>query len=396
MQEEIESTSNIEDETDNSSKENLNNNSVKTEDQDQEQKQEQQQECRFKEGQKITLVKVRFPGNAKSFPFLTGKKNFSYGQKVVAMSDRGMDVGYINSFSYETTFSSSMLPLYSISKSATEEDLKKQKENIEKEKNAERICLRLIEKYDLNMNLTHVEFTQFGKKAVFYFTAPERVDFRELVKGLVSELKMRIELRQISVRDRTAALGAIGACGRQNCCSSFLKQCGNVNIKMAKNQNITLIPRKLNGVCGQIKCCIKYDDDIYSQKRQILPKEGSFIQTLNGDRGKVLKIHLLIEQFIMLTDSGKKRRYVAKQFQTNRELPPDWKFPTKFDHIVNETKELIEIKVPEIKRNNSVNKDSDMDSSKTSNPQKLQKSDNKKNFRNRRPRNNQKPKSENR
>jgi cell fate regulator YaaT (PSP1 superfamily) len=300
-----------------------------------------EKESRFRDGDQLTMIRVRFPGNSRSFPFLIGKRKFSYGQKVLAMSDRGMTVGYINSFPYIVTFNKSMLPIRSIAKLASEEDIKAQIDFRASEKKAEVICLHLIERYKLDMVLTHVEFIQFGKKAVFYFNAPERVDFRELVKDLVADLKMRIELRQISVRDRAAALGAIGACGLQTCCSSFLKNYGNVSIKMAKNQNLALIPSKLNGVCGQIKCCIKYEDDVYLDKRKNLPEENSIIRVKNGDIGKVLRLHLLVEQFELLTDRGAKRRYAANQYDKVKSNEPDLKFPETFEHIVDETKEVI-------------------------------------------------------
>lgn len=325
------------------------------------------QESRFKEGDIIRLIRVRFPGNAKSHPFLVGKRTFLYGQKVLAMSDRGMTVGYINSLPYEAPFSKDLMPLRSIAKLASEEDIEEQKSYAKKERDAEKICLRLIEKYNLEMNLTHVEFIQFGKKAVFYFTAPARVDFRDLVKELVSDLKMRIELRQISVRDRAAALGAVGACGLQTCCSSFLTNYGNVSIKMAKNQNLALIPSKINGVCGQIKCCIRYEDDVYSEKREHLPREGSFIRAGNGDKGKVLKLHILIEQFDMLTDGGQIRRYARGQYDENNCDPGlDWLFPTSFQHIVNETSNVIGITDEEALRleryRNEVDEDEEEDS----------------------------------
>ena len=298
------------------------------------------QEHNFTEGEKISLVRVRFPGNAKVHAFLIGKRKFQYGQKVVAMSDRGLTVGHINSFPYEASFREEMLPLRSIAKAATDEDIEKQKLNKAQENQAEIQCLKLIEKYRLDMNLTHVEFVQNGKKAVFYFTAPARVDFRELVKDLVSQIKMRIELRQISVRDRTAALGAIGVCGLQTCCSSFLTKYGNVSIKMAKNQNLTLLPSKINGVCGQTKCCIKYENDVYLEKRAHLPKEGDFIKTKNGDWGKVYRLHVLAEQFEMLTDQGQKRKYTAGQYLAG-DSPSDRTFPDEFDSITDETNELV-------------------------------------------------------
>ena len=160
---------------------------------------EEKEESRYREGDPLSFVRVRFPGNAKSHPFLASTKRFRYGQKVIAMSDRGMAVGYINSFPYKVKFNKSMLPVRSISKIATDEDLAEQQMLLEKERKAETLCIRLIKKLELDMNLTHVEYIQFGKKAIFYFTAPARVDFRVLVKTLVTELNARIELRQISV-----------------------------------------------------------------------------------------------------------------------------------------------------------------------------------------------------
>lgn len=303
-------------------------------------KMEAQGEERWQEGDELSLVRVRFPGNSKSFAFYTGKQIFSYGQKVVAMSDRGMDVGYINSFPYKASFKKSMLPLRPIAKLATDEDIREQRENILKQKQAESMAQDLVQKLKLDMNITHVEITQFGKKMVFYFTAPARVDFRELVKDLVAELRIRIELRQISVRDRAAALGSIGACGLATCCSSFLKNYGNVSIKMAKNQNLALIPSKINGVCGQIKCCIKYEDDVYLDKRKLLPKEGKILKAANGDVGKVLKLHILVEQFDMITDKGQIRRYARSQYNKSN-IQEKGDFPEKFQHVVNETSQVI-------------------------------------------------------
>lgn len=303
---------------------------------------EEVSEDKYKDGEELSFVRVRFPGNSKSQPFLLGKRRFTYGQKVLAMSDRGMTVGYINSFPYAVKYDKSLNPIRTIAKVASEEDIKEQKSYMQKEKEAEVLCLRLIEKHNLDMNVTHVEFIQFGKKAVFYFNAPERVDFRNLVKDLVGDLKMRIELRQISVRDRAAAIGAIGACGLQTCCSSFLSNYGNVTIKMAKNQNLALIPSKINGVCGQVKCCIKYEDDVYTEKRKNLPLEQTFIRVKNGDIGKVTKLHLMNEQFDMITDKGQIRRYFRTQFEDKNSLPPKgWLFPDQFRSIVQETSTVI-------------------------------------------------------
>ncbi|MBP9674891.1 MAG: hypothetical protein KBD63_07315 [Bacteriovoracaceae bacterium] len=301
----------------------------------------EEEKSRFTENQILRFSRVRFPGNARSFAFLIGKREFTYGQKVVAMSDRGMAVGYINSFPYSLPFNKGMLPIRSIGKVATSEDIQKEKESYIKQKEVETICMDLIEKHKLDMNLTHVEFTQFGKKAVFYFTAPARIDFRELVRELVSTLKLRIELRQISVRDRSAAVGGLGPCGRELCCSSFLSKYGNVGIKMAKNQDLSLNFTKLNGMCGQLKCCLKYEDDVYTEKRKKLPEEDSFVLLVNGDKGKITKLHILSEQFEMITDQGFLRRYALSQFNPDLKLQTTWKFPDFFENVVNETATII-------------------------------------------------------
>jgi cell fate regulator YaaT (PSP1 superfamily) len=301
---------------------------------------ESRDESRFKEGQILRFVRVRFPGNSRSFPFLVGKRRIEYGQKVVAMSDRGMAVGYINSFPYEVAFNKSMLPIRSISKIATDDDIQTDREAYRQQKRAENICNDLIEEYKLDMQLTHVEFTSFGKKAVFYFIAPARVDFRDLVKDLVGKLKMRIELRQISVRDRSASIGGIGPCGRELCCSSFLTKYGNVGIKMAKNQDLTLNFSKLNGVCGQLKCCLQYEDEVYKEKRSRLPKEGDIIMTHTGEMGRVDRLHLLSEQFVMMTSRGVRKRYVVELYKEtlNKE---EANFPKEFESVSDETFKVV-------------------------------------------------------
>ncbi|MEK6623511.1 MAG: regulatory iron-sulfur-containing complex subunit RicT, partial [Bdellovibrionota bacterium] len=168
-----------------------------------------------------------------------------------------------------------------------------------------------------------------------------RVDFRDLVKELVGQLRMRIELRQISLRDRAAAIGGIGVCGLQTCCSSFLSAYGNVSIKMAKNQNLALVPSKLNGVCGQIKCCIKYEEEVYSEKRTHLPRENSFIQTKNGDFGKILQLSILEEQFEMLTDKGIIRNYSSDMYDPQLLVPVGKKFPESFEFVTKDTGPMI-------------------------------------------------------
>ena len=310
---------------------------------------ESRDESRFKEGQILRFVRVRFPGNSRSFPFLVGKRRIEYGQKVVAMSDRGMAVGYVNSFPYEVPFNKSMLPVRSIAKVATDEDVVKDQEAYRQQKNAENICNDLIEQFKLDMQLTHVEFTSFGKKAVFYFIAPARVDFRDLVRDLVGKLKTRIELRQISVRDRSASIGGIGPCGRELCCSSFLTKYGNVGIKMAKNQDLTLNFSKLNGVCGQLKCCLQYEDDVYREKRARLPKEGDIITTHTNETGRVDRLHLLSEQFVMMTNRGVRKRFVVDLYKETLDKETA-NFPKEFDMITDETHKVVGLDEKETKK----------------------------------------------
>jgi cell fate regulator YaaT (PSP1 superfamily) len=310
---------------------------------------ENREDSRFKEGQVLRFVRVRFPGNSRSFAFLVGRRRIEYGQKVVAMSDRGMAVGYVNSFPYDVPFNKSMLPVRSISKVAMDEDIVKDREAYHQQKNAENICNDLIAEYQLDMHLTHVEFTSFGKKAVFYFIAPARVDFRDLVKELVGRLKTRIELRQISVRDRSASVGGLGPCGRELCCSSFLTKYGNAGIKMAKNQDLTLNFSKLNGVCGQLKCCLQYEDEVYREKRSRLPKEGDFISTHTGEIGRVDRLHLLSEQFVMMTNRGIRKRYVVDLYKNtlNKE---EANFPQEFESVSDETFKVIGMEEAEAKK----------------------------------------------
>lgn len=308
---------------------------------------QEEERPRFQDGQMLRFIRVRFPGHTHSYPFLLGRRHLSYGQKVMALSDRGMTLGYVNSFPYEIPYQKQLEPVRTIARIAGDDDRLSAGTQEGREKEMENCCKDLIQHHQLNMNLTHVELTGYGKKAVFYFTAPQRVDFRGLVRDLTAQLKMRIELRQINVRERAAALGGLGPCGRALCCSTFLGRYGNVSMKMAKVQNLSLAPSKLNGLCGQLKCCLSYEEKVYQEKRNQLPREGQLIAAANGDRGKVLRLHLLNEEFDMLTDRGTIRRYHCEQFDPKKfSLPSEWKMPEHFDHISQETSEVVRHRVP--------------------------------------------------
>ena len=183
-------------------------------------------------------------------------------------------------------------PLKKLIRVATREDLARLAENAAKEKNAYQICARKIEAHKLEMKLVGVEYTFDNSKILFYFTADGRIDFRELVKDLASVFRTRIELRQIGVRDEAKMLGGLGICGRPFCCSSFLGGFQPVSIKMAKEQGLSLNPVKISGTCGRLMCCLKYEQEAYSDLLRSTPPVGSLVSTPEG-RGVVNEVELL-------------------------------------------------------------------------------------------------------
>lgn len=188
-------------------------------------------------------------------------------------------------------------------KIATEEDIKAEEENIKIADSAHDHCDKLIRSKKLPMKLVKTELSHNAKKVVFYFTSNGRVDFRDLVKDLLKELKMRIELRQIDLRDETKLMGGIGCCGKTLCCSTFLRQFKPVSIKMAKEQNLALNPTKVSGVCGRLLCCLGYEIDTYNDIKKGLPKVGSKVKTPEGP-GKVFRVDIFSSNIDVLLDSG--------------------------------------------------------------------------------------------
>jgi cell fate regulator YaaT (PSP1 superfamily) len=293
---------------------------------------------KYVHGQVLRFIRVRFPGINRSQAFLVDGNEYLYGQKVVASSERGMSVGFVNSFPYETRYHRGLSPIRRIVRAATAEDLLADRENFFQEKRLETICYKHIEAHNLDMQLTNVELTQAGKKATFNFTAPTRIDFRGLVHDLVGELRIRVELRQVTVRDRSASVGGLGPCGRELCCSSFLAKYGNVGIKLAKNQDLSLNSSKINGVCGQLKCCLTYEDEVYQEKRKRLPRDNGIIKTKDGNQGKVIKLDILSEQFDLINPDGVIRRYVGEMWDGPAE---GLVMPKFFENGVNDQRKTI-------------------------------------------------------
>ena len=223
---------------------------------------------------------------------------------MIVETARGVEYGTVIGGIREVTDDRVVQPLKAVIRVATQEDDLRAEKSRAKEKDAMRICNEKIRKHKLDMKLIDAEYTFDNNKVLFYFTADGRIDFRELVKDLAAVFKMRIELRQIGVRDETKILGGIGICGRVLCCNSFLSEFAPVSIKMAKEQNLSLNPTKISGVCGRLMCCLKNEEDTYEYLNSKLPNIGESVTTIDGVRGEVQSVNVLRQKVKVLIDAG--------------------------------------------------------------------------------------------
>ena len=235
----------------------------------------------------VTVVGVRFKKAGKIYYFSPEEKDINSGDNVIVETARGIEFCSCVIAPKEVSDDKIVLPLKNVIRKANEEDEKKYLENKSKEKDAFKICSEKIQKHNLVMKLIDVEYTFDNNKIIFYFTAEGRVDFRELVKDLASVFRTRIELRQIGVRDEAKMIGGLGPCGRPMCCSVHLGDFAPVSIKMAKEQNLSLNPTKISGICGRLMCCLNYEQNTYEDIRKRLPKAGSIVETEYG-KGEVI------------------------------------------------------------------------------------------------------------
>ena len=210
----------------------------------------------------VTIVGIRFKRAGKIYYFSPGKYDLEKGDHAIVETARGIEYGEVVIPRQEVEESQIVSPLKTVIRKANEADARKVEENHRKEKAAFVICEKKIAARKLDMHLVNVEYTFDVGKIIFYFTADGRIDFRELVKDLAAVFRTRIELRQIGVRDEAKMLGGIGCCGRPLCCSTFLGDFEPVSIKMAKEQNLSLNPTKISGICGRLLCCLKYESDM--------------------------------------------------------------------------------------------------------------------------------------
>ena len=252
----------------------------------------------------VKIVGVRFRNAGKVYYFDPKGYKIRAGDHVIVETARGVEYGTVIGGIREVTDDRVVQPLKAVIRVATQEDDLRAEKSRAKEKDAMRICNEKIRKHKLDMKLIDAEYTFDNNKVLFYFTADGRIDFRELVKDLAAVFKMRIELRQIGVRDETKILGGIGICGRVLCCNSFLSEFAPVSIKMAKEQNLSLNPTKISGVCGRLMCCLKNEEDTYEYLNSKLPNIGESVTTIDGVRGEVQSVNVLRQKVKVLVDAG--------------------------------------------------------------------------------------------
>ena len=242
----------------------------------------------------VKVIGVRFKRVGKVYYFLPGDISFKEGDHAIVETARGIEYGDVVIAEKEVLEKDLVAPLKTVVRRATAKDEKKLEDNRQKEKDALETCQKKIDKHGLDMKLVDVEYTFDNTKIVFYFTADGRVDFRDLVKDLAGVFKTRIELRQIGVRDEAKMLGGLGPCGRACCCSCFLGDFSPVSIKMAKEQNLSLSPTKISGLCGRLMCCLNYEHAHYCETRRRMPRPGSTVNSPDGE-GVVLDNNAITE-----------------------------------------------------------------------------------------------------
>lgn len=251
----------------------------------------------------MKLVGVKFGKGERVGYFSPSDLELRKGDLVVIDTERGPALGAVVTLSEKEQLKLFKRSVHEVIRKATNEDVEASDELRKKEREALKLCLRLIGELALPMKLVEVEYLLNGSKVTFYFTAEQRVDFRELVRRLAAQLKIRIEMRQIGVRDEAKMIGGMGYCGRNLCCTTFMQDFELVSIKMAKEQNLPLNPAKISGLCGRLMCCLAFEVDAYQELKRNLPKVGKRITTKYGE-GKVIRQNLLLQTVTLELSSG--------------------------------------------------------------------------------------------
>lgn len=266
----------------------------------------------------VEVIGVRFRNVGKIYYFGPKDYEIHVGDHVIVETARGVEYGYVVLAPREVEDKTVVQPLKDVLRIASQEDEERELKNREKEKEAFQICLEKIKEHKLEMKLIDVEYTFDNNKVLFYFTADGRVDFRALVKDLAAVFRTRIELRQIGVRDETKILGGMGICGRGLCCHTYLTEFIPVSIKMAKEQNLSLNPSKISGVCGRLMCCLKNEQETYEYLNSRLPNMGDHVTTPEGLKGVVQSVNVLrqlVKVVVELEDEKEAREYKVKELK---------------------------------------------------------------------------------
>ena len=260
-----------------------------------------------------TVVGVRFREVGKIYSFDPGDLVFRRGDHVIAETAKGYEYGTVVLGNHPDNAPEEDPERKKIIRRATAEDEQKVRDNKDREKDALMICRRKVDERKLDMKVIGAEYTFDDSKLLFFFTADGRVDFRDLVKDLAAIFHMRIELRQVGVRDETRIIGGMGPCGRPLCCHSWLPDFVPVSIKMAKEQNLSLNPQKISGVCGRLMCCLKNEADIYAYLNAQLPKKGDLVELADGRQGEIVEVNVIrqtVRVFVILDDDEREMRDV--------------------------------------------------------------------------------------
>ena len=269
----------------------------------------------------IKVIGVRFRTAGKIYFFDPLDYEIRRGDHVIVETARGLEYGTVVAGVSEVDDNRVVQPLKPVIRIANQRDIDQEEDNKRKEKEAFKICQEKIQKHGLEMKLIDAEYTFDNNKVLFYFTADGRIDFRELVKDLAGVFRTRIELRQIGVRDETKIVGGIGICGRPLCCHSYLSDFVPVSIKMAKEQNLSLNPTKISGVCGRLMCCLKNEEETYEELNRRLPNIGDSVTTEDGLKGEVHSVNVLrqlVKVIVSVGDEKEIKEYPVEQLQFRR------------------------------------------------------------------------------
>ncbi len=303
------------------------------------------------------VVGIKFKEAGKLYYFSPGEFKVGVGDNVIVETARGLEFGTVTMGETEVKEQDLVAPLKNIIRIADEKDKKRHEDNLAKKSEALRLCQQKVDDHKLEMKLIDVEYTFDNSKVIFYFTADGRVDFRELVKDLAAIFRMRIELRQIGVRDEAKMLGGVGNCGRGLCCNTWLSDFEPVSIKMAKVQNLSLNPSKISGICGRLMCCLKFENEVYTHLKKGMPSVGERIKTPDGMAvvtdvnilENVVKTRLIVEEGSKDKDSEEKlsaeiynyKKDDIKRFGKKNNRKREDELANLEDDVLKEIKELM-------------------------------------------------------